>query len=362
MERLFYLLMTRYVRALDIADTLYIKQRDIPTRFKNQRPGSDWFTAFRRRHNPSIKKPQSIEHIRYDQSNPWVVYEYFEKLNQIINDYNLTGKLAIGQKCKRKTNASGRENTSVLLGIAADGTLMPPLCVFKRKRNGKLDKRMCYPNCSISHGAWLDGNECPSRNVIPVTGFHRGELARYKKNLLCRDNGRPSITISDKTISLVHQLVIFANIETDSDPTSLVQHPSTSVDAETHPQPTPVVDHPIENHTQPTPVVDHRIENHTQPTPVVDHPTTSSTADMTEDRELANTENSNKKSFEEMLLDIFRKESKPQKEVKRRRIVQNCEIITTEEYLKKKEQEEREKTNKAIQKSKTAAKKRLKEN
>ncbi|KAK9686418.1 hypothetical protein QE152_g37203 [Popillia japonica] len=96
---------------------------------------------------------------------------------------------------------------------------------------------------------------CPNRNVIPVTGFHPGELARYKKNLLCRDNGRPSITISDKTISLVHQLVTFANTETDSDPTSLVQHPPTSVDAETHTQSTPVVDHPIENHTQPTPVV-----------------------------------------------------------------------------------------------------------
>lgn len=46
---------------------LYIKQNNISTRFKNSRPGPDWFTSFRRRHALSIKKPQSIEHVRCDQ-------------------------------------------------------------------------------------------------------------------------------------------------------------------------------------------------------------------------------------------------------------------------------------------------------
>lgn len=54
---------------------------------------------------------------------------------------------------------------------------------------------------------------------------------------------------------------------------------------------------------------------------------------------------------------LLKKESRPQKEVKRRRITTNCEIITSTEYLRKKEQEEKEKEE-ALQRKKDAASKK----
>ncbi|KAG8265880.1 hypothetical protein J6590_084016 [Homalodisca vitripennis] len=56
---------------------------------------------------------------------------------------------------------------------------------------------------------------------------------------------------------------------------------------------------------------------------------------------------SGRKSFEELLLDMVKKEKRPENtEKKRKRIVKNCEIITTNEYLIKKEIEEKEKEDK----------------
>lgn len=134
---------------------LYIRQNNISCRFKDQRPGVDWFIAFRIRHGLSIKKAQSIEHIRCDQINPWVVYDFFEVLTKTLNELNLNGKPerifncdetsfchdpsrtkvvgAIGAKSTRKTSTSGRENTSVLLCCSAAGKMLPLLCVFKGK-------------------------------------------------------------------------------------------------------------------------------------------------------------------------------------------------------------------------------------
>ncbi|KAF5287849.1 hypothetical protein FQA39_LY15663 [Lamprigera yunnana] len=59
---------------------LYIRHNNIPCRFKDQRPGIDGFIAFRIRHRLLIKKVQSIEHVKCDQINPWLVYNFFEVL------------------------------------------------------------------------------------------------------------------------------------------------------------------------------------------------------------------------------------------------------------------------------------------
>lgn len=133
----------------------YIRQNKLQTRFKDQRPGTDWFIAFRKRHRLSIKKPQSIEHVRCDQINPWVIYDFFDKLTEIIRELKLEGKPsrifncdetsfchdpsktkivgAIGVQSQRKTSSSGRENTTALLCCSADGRMLPLLCVFKGK-------------------------------------------------------------------------------------------------------------------------------------------------------------------------------------------------------------------------------------
>lgn len=139
---------------LDIVQC-YIVQNKLETRFKNQRPGPDWFISFRKRNRLSIKLPQSIEHSRCDQTNPWVIYDFFEKINQLFDELGLKGKPnqiyncdetsfchdpsktrvvgAINQKSQRKTSASGRENTTTLLCVSGDGRMLPLLCVFKGK-------------------------------------------------------------------------------------------------------------------------------------------------------------------------------------------------------------------------------------
>lgn len=133
----------------------YIRQNNIPCRFNDQRPGVDWFINFRIRHHLSLKKPQSIEHVRCDQVNPWVVYDFFDVLEKTLRKLNLRGKPerifncdetsfchdpsktrvvgVIGTKSRRKTSTSGRENTSVLLCCSAAGQKLPLLCVFKGK-------------------------------------------------------------------------------------------------------------------------------------------------------------------------------------------------------------------------------------
>lgn len=49
----------------DLVQT-YIRQNNLICLFKDQRPGTDWFLAFKARHHLSIKKPQSIHHVRCD--------------------------------------------------------------------------------------------------------------------------------------------------------------------------------------------------------------------------------------------------------------------------------------------------------
>ncbi|KAG8250199.1 hypothetical protein J6590_106667 [Homalodisca vitripennis] len=69
---------------------------------------------------------------------------------------------------------------------------------------------------------------------------------------------------------------------------------------------------------------------------------------------------SGRKSFEELLLDMVKKEKRPENtEKKRKRIVKNCEIITTNEYLIKKEIEEKEKEDKEKDKKEKVKRKTL---
>lgn len=42
----------------------FVKENHIKTQFKDAKPGEDWFLNFKRRHNLSIKIPQSVEYAR----------------------------------------------------------------------------------------------------------------------------------------------------------------------------------------------------------------------------------------------------------------------------------------------------------
>lgn len=40
---------------------LYVQMKEIKTRFKNSRPGKEWFLKFCERNRLSLKKPQGVE-------------------------------------------------------------------------------------------------------------------------------------------------------------------------------------------------------------------------------------------------------------------------------------------------------------
>jgi hypothetical protein len=134
----------------------YLKKTGIQSRFKNNRPGNDWWLAFKSRYKLSIKKPEGLEHSRKSQlSDPFVIYEFYDRLEKAIEDANLNNKphqifncdetsfchdpkktkvVAVrGQSCYRHTAANARENTTVLACVNAAGEKMPPLVIFKGK-------------------------------------------------------------------------------------------------------------------------------------------------------------------------------------------------------------------------------------
>jgi hypothetical protein len=71
----------------------YLKKTGIQSRFKNNRPGNDWWLAFKSRYKLSIKKPEGLEHSRKSQlSDPFVIYEFYDRLEKAIEDANLNNK------------------------------------------------------------------------------------------------------------------------------------------------------------------------------------------------------------------------------------------------------------------------------
>ena len=137
---------------LDIVQA-YVKSNELDTRFKDGRPGFDWFFNFKQRHNLSLKKPQGVEYVRAIQTNPTVMYGFFDILEKVVKDMNLESKPHlifncdemsfskdpaktkvvgnVGDRCTRMISSSGRENTSVLLCCSASGDKLPILCIFK---------------------------------------------------------------------------------------------------------------------------------------------------------------------------------------------------------------------------------------
>jgi len=133
----------------------FVITNNISTRFKDNRPGSEWFINFRKRHNLSIKKPQGVEFARRKQESPFVIHPYFDQLEKIFDEYDFHGKPhlvfnvdetsfahdptktkvvgAVGQPCTRVISSCGRENTSVLVGSSASGIRLPLLIIFKGK-------------------------------------------------------------------------------------------------------------------------------------------------------------------------------------------------------------------------------------
>lgn len=154
-------LMTKWGFGLTRADVLrcvgeYVKGNGILTRFKDGVPGEDWFLRFKKKYHLSLKRPEILDCKRaQQQSDPFVVYDFYDRLNEIFVELNLANsperiancdetficsdpskEKVVGEMNKpfqRCTSGSGRENTTILACGFADRTLMPPLIIHQSK-------------------------------------------------------------------------------------------------------------------------------------------------------------------------------------------------------------------------------------
>ncbi|XP_039275953.1 uncharacterized protein LOC120349591 [Nilaparvata lugens] len=164
----------------------YIKANDIKNVFKDNTPGEDWYLGFMKRHSRlSLKKAEHLQAVRKSNTTPDIVYDFYEKLDQIYTEKELLTPdkasfifnadesgfksdpsrfRGIGEKGKslcRVSGGSGRESTTVLACASADGSVMPPMVLFKGATTVQprwvSDK--AYPGTSyaVSASGWMEG-------------------------------------------------------------------------------------------------------------------------------------------------------------------------------------------------------------
>lgn len=159
----------------------YVKQKNLQTPFKDGRPGLDWYYSFMKRHRAlSFKKPEHLQKARKDQRKPDVIYGFYKELEKVIAEkkiYNPSFVFnadesgfkndpsrikAIGERGKtlcRVSGGSGRESTSVLACVAADGSYLPPFIIFKGAAvQARWTSEEAYPGTvySVSTNGWME--------------------------------------------------------------------------------------------------------------------------------------------------------------------------------------------------------------
>ena len=109
-----------------------------------------------KRRQLSLKQPSALEKARkIAASDPDTIYGFYDALEMVINDLNINDRPECvwnidesnlfleaqrskviapkGKKASRTTATSGREAVTVMAGISADQTVLPPFIVFKGK-------------------------------------------------------------------------------------------------------------------------------------------------------------------------------------------------------------------------------------
>lgn len=183
-----------------------VNKLKISTPFKDGVPGKDWFDGLRKRHPTlSIKKPLKLSVVRSRMLNSTVVDSYFETLNKVITDLNLSSKPEAiwnadetgfqmehqpasvcarrGAKVPGRTSNS-RESISTLLCVNAQGGFMPPMVVVRGKT------KRCLQSWGVEDApagtvftyqarAWMDdilGEEWFHKVFLANCGPHRPQL------------------------------------------------------------------------------------------------------------------------------------------------------------------------------------------
>ncbi|KAI4455414.1 hypothetical protein MML48_9g00003643 [Holotrichia oblita] len=117
----------------------YVITKNLKTPFKNNIPGHDWYLGFMKRHpNLSFKKPEHLQIIRKDARDPFVVYDFYKKLQDLITEKSLKypNKSCFIFHADESGFSSDPSRVALaenqpLACIAADGSYLPPFIVFK---------------------------------------------------------------------------------------------------------------------------------------------------------------------------------------------------------------------------------------
>lgn len=135
----------------------FCKINNIKTPFKDNTPGQAWWSSFCKRTNLTLKNAEPLQmNRRQNTADPFLIYGFYDMLKNLACElkidtldsachyWNLDEcpnnhdpsktKMVTGTeqtKVHRTIQGSGRENTTVMACICADGTLLPPLIIFK---------------------------------------------------------------------------------------------------------------------------------------------------------------------------------------------------------------------------------------
>ncbi|XP_019628182.1 PREDICTED: uncharacterized protein LOC109472769 [Branchiostoma belcheri] len=136
------------------------KARSEPSKFTESGPGQKWWRGFRRRHpDLTLRSPDQLDRERASFSGPGVVFDHFERMEQVLTEnkikdkkphliYNVdeTGvelsvkvsKVIVPRGSKRSPSrrAGGRDHISVLVCVSAAGQTIPPMVIYNKSFPG----------------------------------------------------------------------------------------------------------------------------------------------------------------------------------------------------------------------------------
>lgn len=126
-----------------------------PNPFKDGVPGRDWYQGFAKRHDLKLKSLEQLEKCRLtNTANPYMVYEFYDILRNVAVElgivdkaehfFNLDemgaskdpskSKIVAGSEQRnlfRTIQGSGKDNTTIMACICANGDVLPPMFIFR---------------------------------------------------------------------------------------------------------------------------------------------------------------------------------------------------------------------------------------
>jgi len=214
----------------------YVTVNNNKTPLHNNKPGEDWSYNFMKRYNNlSFKKPEQLQKFRKVARNPYVIYDFYNKLNTIVVNNNIEKSFvfnadesgfktdpsrlkAIGEGGKtlnRISGGSGRESISVLAWISADGSCVPPFIILKGVSvQARWTWEKAYPGTvyGVSQNGWVEEQlffNWFTTVFVKHVEQKRFDLKTNAKALLLYDGHCSHISVRIIEIAIKHNITLF---------------------------------------------------------------------------------------------------------------------------------------------------------